>query len=77
MHSAGEDCSDVEGAYYDVVDEIGATQGIVIGEDVDVYHFWYFNSFDEYSSSVADGDINGVSNENRDYIRSCFEGVEF
>jgi hypothetical protein len=77
MKASGEDCSGVESAYNDVINQIYSTQGILIGDDVDVYHFWYFNNFDEYSSSVADGSVNGVTDENREFIRDRFSQVQF
>jgi hypothetical protein len=77
MEAAGEDCSDVVDAYYDALYQIYDTQGIDLTYDIDIYKFWSFNNFDEYSSSVADGDINGLTTENRDYIRELFSNISF
>jgi hypothetical protein len=77
MEEAGEDYSEVSDAYYDALYQIYDTQGIDLTSDIDIYKFWSFNSFDEYSSSVEDGDINGLSNDNRTYIRELFQGISF
>lgn len=73
MKDAGEDCSQVETAYHDVIEHIYRTQGILIGKDFDLEHFWYFNDFDTYSVD----DRNGVTKENRQWIRSRMSQVTF
>lgn len=73
MKEAGEDCAEVEMAYNKIVDHIYDTQGIRIGEDFDLQHFWYFNDFGEYSVD----DTNGVTPENRQWIRDYMETVAF
>jgi hypothetical protein len=77
MQEAGEDYSEVSDAYYDALYQIYDTQGIDLTSDIDIYKFWSFNSFDDYSSSVEDGDVNGLSNDNRTYIRELFQGISF
>jgi hypothetical protein len=77
MDEAGEDYSAVSDAYYEALYQIYDTQGIDLTSDIDIYKFWSFNSFDDYSSSVGDGDVNGLTNENRTYIRELFQGVSF
>ncbi|MDE7432708.1 MAG: zinc ribbon domain-containing protein [Lachnospiraceae bacterium] len=73
MKDVGEDCSQVETAYHDVIEHIYHTQGILIGKDFDLEHFWYFNDFDSYSVD----DRNGVTKENRQWIRSRMSQVIF
>lgn len=73
MNEAGEDCSQVEAAYNDVMDHLYQTQGILIGKDYDLEHFWYFNDFGTYSVD----DRNGVTKENRQWIRSRMGQVAF
>ena len=73
MNEAGEDCSEVETAYNNIVEHIYDTQGIQIGADFDLEHFWYFNDFGDYSVD----DTNGVTNENRQWIRNYMENVDF
>lgn len=73
MKNAGEDCSSVENAYKEILDHIEATQGLKIGKDVELAHFWYFNDFGEYSVD----DVNGVTKENREWIRERMATVEF
>ncbi len=77
MYAAGEDCSDVENAYYTVIQYINNTQGIQIGSDIDVYKFWSFNDFGEYSYGVEDGDVNGLTTQNRQWIRDYLGTISF
>ena len=70
MHAAGQDCPEVEQAFSEVVERIEA-QGL--REDVDLAHFWYFNDFGEYSVD----DTNGVTTENRQWIRERMSSVTF
>ena len=73
MNLAGEDCSEVETAYNKIMEHIYDTQGIRIGADFDLEHFWYFNDFGAYSVD----DTNGVTSENRQWIRNYMENVDF
>jgi len=73
MHSEGQDCSMVETAYSEILDKLADTQGLHIGEDVDMAHFWYFNDFGQYSVD----DKNGVTIENRQWIRQRLSSVTF
>lgn len=77
MAAAGEDCSSVAAAYDDIVRHIKDTQGIEIGKDIDLAHFWYFNNVSDPSVGVLDGSVNGVTQENREWIRRRMEYVEF
>ena len=73
MRDAGEDCSEVEAAYNNIVAHLEETQGIRIGVDVALDHFWYFNDFGTYSVD----DMNGVTQENRQWIRDRMSAVTF
>lgn len=73
MQESGEDCTDVENAYNEIVEHIAQTQGIRIGEDVALDHFWYFNDFGTYSVDS----VNGVTPENRQWIRDRMSSVIF
>ena len=73
MHEAGEDCAGVEEAYQDIVEQIAGTQGLTIGEDVALDHFWYFNDFVTHPVDS----INGVTQENREWIRDRMSSVTF
>ena len=73
MKEAKEDCSEVEAAYNDVVKQLSDTQGINIGKDIALDHFWYFNDFGTYSVD----DTNGVTTENRQWIRDRMSQVTF
>ena len=73
MKDSEEDCSSVENAYNEIVSHISDTQGLKIGEDVDLAHFWYFNDFGEYSVDA----VNGVTQENREWIRNRMSAVQF
>lgn len=73
MHEAGEDCAEVEDAYEDIVEQIAQTQGLTIGEDVPLDHFWYFNDFVTHSVDST----NGVTQENREWIRDRMSSVTF
>lgn len=73
MKEAGEDCSDAADAYDEIVRHIAETQGITIGEDIPLDHFWYFNDFGKYSVD----DTNGVTPENRQWIRERMRSVTF
>ena len=77
MDEAGEDCTEVSQAYDDIVNQLSQTQGFVLGQDIALDHFWYFNDFGEYSGDVADGTTNGVTPENRQWIRDRMANVEF
>ena len=77
MNDAGEDCSEVSQAYDDIVNQLSQTQGIVIGQDIPLEHFWYFNDFGEYSVDMEDGSTNGVTPENRQWIRDRMANVTF
>lgn len=71
--TAGKEYEQVQSAYDDIVEHIATTQGLKIGVDVDLEHFWYFNDFGEYSVD----DVNGVTKENREWIRNRMSGVTF
>lgn len=73
MKDSGEDCSEVSQAYDEMIEHIAQTQGIRIGEDIALDHFWYFNDFGTYSVD----DTNGVTVENRQWIRDRMETVAF
>ncbi len=73
MHAEGQDCSMVETAYSEILEKLADTQGLHIGEDVDIAHFWYFNDFGQYSVD----DKNGVTTENRQWIRQRLGSVTF
>lgn len=77
MSAAGEDCQAVTAAYDEIVRHIDETQGIKLGRDIDLAHFWYFNDISAPADGVQDGSINGVTPENREWIRSRMEAVEF
>ena len=44
---------------------------------MDLDHFWYFNDFGEYSGDMEDGSTNGVTPENRQWIRDRMANVTF
>lgn len=73
MHAENQDCSMVETAYSEILDKLADTQGLRIGEDVDIAHFWYFNDFGQYSVD----DKNGVTIENRQWIRQRLSSITF
>ena len=73
MKEAGEDCTEVESAYNDIVDHIAETQGLRIGVDVALDHFWYFNDFITHPVDAT----NGVTQENRQWIRDRMSSVTF
>lgn len=73
MQNAGENCSSVSDAYDDIVQHIAQTQGIRIGEDIALERFWYFNDFGTYSVDSK----NGVTPENRQWIRNRMSSVQF
>lgn len=77
MDTAGEDCSSVVTAYNEIVAHIKDTQGIEIGTDIDLAHFWYFNDVSEPADGVQDGTTNGVTQENREWIRSRMQYAGF
>lgn len=72
MNVSGEDCAEVERAFLEICEHIYVTQGIWL-DVIDIEHFWYFNDFGEY----AVDDINGVTTENRQWIRERMKDVEF
>ncbi len=71
--AAGKEYEEVQEAYDDIIQHIADTQGLNIGTDVDLEHFWYFNDFGEYSVD----DVNGVTKENREWIRNRMSSVTF
>lgn len=73
MQEAGVDCSEVVTAYNEMIDHINQTQGIKIGTDIPLDHFWYFNDFGTYSVD----DTNGVTTENRQWIRDRMKNITF
>lgn len=73
MNEMGEDCSEVANAYNEIVQHLADTQGIKIGTDIDLAHFWYFNDFITHPVDST----NGVTQENRQWIREKMAGVEF
>jgi hypothetical protein len=73
MSEAGEDCTEVSNAYNEIVEHLHQTQGIRIGKDIDLAHFWYFNDFITHSVD----DMNGVTQENRQWIRGRMGYVTF
>ncbi len=73
MNHSGEDCSEVEKAYQDIVDYLAKTQGIRLGEDIMLDRFWYFNDFENYSVDSK----NGVTLKNRQWIRARMKSVSF
>lgn len=77
MKLAGESCFSVESAYNGIVERIRDTQGITLGNDIDLKHFWYFNDISDPSEGVKDGSVNGTTQENREWIRNRMEYVEF
>ena len=77
MSASGEDCQDVIAAYDELVRHIDETQGIALGSEIDLAHFWYFNDITAPAASVQDGSVNGVTPENREWIRSRMKSVVF
>lgn len=77
MSSASEDCDAVVAAYDDIVERIKDTQGLELGRDISLDHFWYYNDISAPADGVQNGSINGVTSENREWIRSRMEAVEF
>ena len=73
MNHSGENCSEVEKAYQDIVDYLAKTQGIRLGEDIMLDRFWYFNDFENYSVDSK----NGVTPKNRQWIRARMKSVSF
>lgn len=73
MHVSDQDCYAVESAYNEIIDHLAETQGIRVGQDIDLAHFWYFNDFGEYSVDSE----NGVTPENRQWIRQRMSSVTF
>ena len=73
MKESKEDCKEVEDAYNDIVEHIAQTQGLTIGKDVDLEHFWYFNDFNTHPVDST----NGVTQENRQWIRERMSSVTF
>ena len=64
---------EVSNAYNEIVEHLHQTQGIRIGKDIDLAHFWYFNDFITHSVD----DMNGVTQENRQWIRGRMGYVTF
>lgn len=77
MSAAGEDCQDVAEAYDEIVRRIAQTQGTELGSEIDLAHFWYFNDITAPAAGVQDGSINGITAENREWIRSRMKSVSF
>lgn len=77
MEASGEDCSSVVMAYNEVVQHIKDTQGIEIGKDMELAKFWYFNDISEPADGIRDGATNGVTKENREWIRNRMNHTEF
>ena len=77
MSAAGEDCQDVAAAYDEIVRRIAQTQGTELGSEIDLAHFWYFNDITAPAAGVQDGSINGITPENREWIRSRMKSVSF
>lgn len=73
MNAAGEDCTEVLNAYNEIVEHIAQSQGLRIGTDIDLAHFWYFNDFINHPVD----DVNGVTQENRQWIRGRMGYVTF
>ena len=73
MNAVGEDCTEVSNAYNEIVEHIARSQGIRIGTDIDLPHFWYFNDFVNHPVD----DVNGVTQENRQWIRGRMGYVTF
>lgn len=73
MNESGEDCTEVSNAYNEIVEHLYQTQGIRIGKDIDLNHFWYFNDFITHPVD----DRNGVTQENRQWIRGRMGYVTF
>lgn len=73
MNAVGEDCTEVSNAYNEIVEHIARSQGIQIGTDFDLPHFWYFNDFVNHPVD----DVNGVTQENRQWIRGRMGYVTF
>lgn len=73
MDKAGEDCTQVSEAYSEIKQRLADTQGLIIGESIALDHFWYFNDFGTYSVD----DTNGVTPENRQWIRERMRSVTF
>ncbi len=73
MNAVGEDCTEVSNAYNEIVEHIARSQGIRIGTDIGLPHFWYFNDFVNHPVD----DVNGVTQENRQWIRGRMGYVTF
>lgn len=73
MNTVGEDCTEVSNAYNEIVDHIAQSQGIRIGTDIELTHFWYFNDFVNHPVD----DVNGITQENRQWIRGRMGYVTF
>ncbi|MDY4069643.1 MAG: zinc ribbon domain-containing protein [Lachnospiraceae bacterium] len=74
-HQAGQDCAEAEEAYNDIVNHLKETQNLELGKDIDLEHFWYFNDFGDSADGIKDGDWNGVTSENRQWIRDRVKKV--
>ena len=74
-HQAGQDCEEAEEAYNDIVNHLKETQNLELGKDIDLEHFWYFNDFGDSADGIKDGDWNGVTSENRQWIRDRVKKV--
>lgn len=77
MNNSGEDCSSVEEAYNEILEFIRDEQGIELGVDIDLAHFWYYNDISEPSQGVQDSYENGVLPEVREFIRERMSYAEF
>lgn len=77
MSAAGDGCDSVVTAYNEIVEHIKDTQGIELGRDIDLAHFWYYNDVSNPADGVQNGTVNGVTQENREWIRSRMRYAEF
>lgn len=71
-----QEADDAEGAenvyswISDITERIYETQGIAVGEDIEIDYFWSFNEFeDDYSVS----DVNGLTQSNHEWIREYMQ----
>lgn len=72
MKKSNENCADVAAAYKEVMDKINS-QGIKVGTEIPLNKFWYYNDFGAYSVDAK----NGVTPENRAWIRDRMKNVQF
>lgn len=72
MKHSNENCADVSTAYNEVINKINS-QGIKVGTEIPLEKFWYYNDFGAYSVDAK----NGVTPENRAWIRDRMKNVQF